>query len=769
MDYSAQSFWEEQFFESQMVRDEIARVLKRGAVSTLQELAELAVRLVLESNPALQAHPIYSPERTYSVGDTLAFLGHTGVQRGLVVHVVHGRTTNINKIELSYDLIRVRFKTARDIRNYVSNCPHFPTRFSYNDVDCSEPHPEGVVTPGQIVTKFQQIIVPSVKAALIGDGRFSTYDGEDWMLTEFLTEIDDKMIRAVLVKLRESVSALPTELASFLFGPQSDSGQLARLAFSVSYHLSLDVEHRFNLSRATSQTMWMLSPPPKQVVCTLDEDMISNGRIRVSREFQKIVDFYGMTSVLDIQVHGGYRLRALYDPDVRIIYGEDIRSWLEENRVSAGHKVYVKSPSVRNAPLVLFSEFEHYQPPEPREMTGETHPKLFLRHKIYEVLVGMQEWLHYREISERLRDSGFEVKPETVIAILSSDTHLFCRREPARGLWGLTRWLGDSSTCPVNLQSLAITIGEEKWVSKVLGDEGAPLTSKEIIRRLSEIFGVKFEMIQELTVIDATDPEFRQLADGRWILSKWVDEWQDKLKDCEKDLARCRELRDRIAKDNRQLKEWQRKISELEASSVNESELEKQLEGKIGSLSMQFEQLSAKPSTTSVDIRSSESKIAVFERRTTSLLHWRWASLASCTVFAAALPLGPPHLFKISALAISGIAYFALLISRRRIFTKLRTEREKLGRFTALAQGSSARARRIEAEISGAKERVAEVRSRMVQLKIEEDHARMKARECQEDLIVVQSELEKLGETTRLEERSFLRQLLVECSEVAHD
>jgi len=769
MDYSAGAYWEQQSFGSRAILDDIAEWMGSERVSPLQEVAEHAVGFLLEKNAGLERHSIYSPERTYQVGETLAFLGPTGLRRALVVYIEGGHQTRIGGADLPFDKIVVRFRHTGGLKPYASNCPNFPTRFVSNEAQDVESHHDQVLTPGQIVMKSQSIILSAVKEALEADDRFCTFDGHDWMLSKFLRGISEGMIRKVVVRLRESESASPAELANLLFRTEGSVVQRDSSAFSVSYHLSHDSERRFSMSRALSGMAWMLTPPPKQVVCTLDEDMISNGRVRVSGEFQKIVDFYGMTSVLNIQVYGGYLLRALYDQDLRLIYGEDIRSWLEENRLSPKHRVHLRCPQTRGGPLILFSEFEVYPTPEPDGGAIHEHHKLFLRHRIYEVMQGAGEWLHYREIHKRLNESGLDVNPQSVIAILSANGHLFCRREPTRGLWGLSRWQGRPSAYPVNIQSLAITIGEEKWVRRVLDEEGAPLTSREIIRRLSEAFVVRQETIQLLTVIDAADPDFTQLADGRWILPSWIPKWRTRLEDCEEQLARCADLRRQVAVVSRQIEAWHDRLRKLEELSITESSKAARLSDKVAKLRDEIAKADSERRSRSQDIRSLESDTTTLENRRRRLVLWRWVLLLSCAASVPSLLFLPRGVFKMLPLVVSGAAAIGCSAWHRGVLRTLSKVRERLDREAASALVGLEKIERAKQGLTEALNEHASVLASISQLNAEQYTVISKSKAERGVLSSLEEELKHMDEISLRAECNRLRELLISCSEVTHD
>ena len=768
MDYLEEAFWRQQFFDSPSIRDHLANSLIKQIVQRSDELAELAVRQILEQDIRFRGHPVYSPERKYQIGDELNFLSPIGLRRGLVVYISPGHSTTISGIDLPFDEICVRFRDKEDSRKYVSNCPSFPTRFSYDEgMQGARPY-EHPVTPGQIVMRFGKIILPSVKQALGADPRFCTFDSEEWMLTSFLTYFDERVTHAVITELRKSEQASAEKLAALVCGPEKDARPSASIAFSLSCHLNNDPPHRFAMARAHSSVIWTLSPPPKQAVCTLDAEMIMAGRIRVSGDFQKIVDFYGLTSVLNMQAYGGYRIRAIYDSAGRCVYGEEVRAWIEENGLSPGHKVYIKSPASSDAPLVLFSEHEIYQRPEPGGPVTPEHSRSFLRHKIYAVLIEAREWLHYSEISKRLNKSGFEVQQASVVATLSSNEHVFCRFGPTRGLWGLTRWLAKAQSCPVNPQSLSITIREEQWVHRILREEGEPLSPKEVERRLSETFGVSLGTIRELTIIDGTDPAVGQLRDGRLLLISWIHQWDERLKACEKILAICQDLESQISPISDNLGAYQKQIRAIEELAAKQLAMENDIAKKISDLRDDTDRARAENKSSTEEIGLLESEVVSLGKRYQKLVHYRTISLASYSLAALCLLVGTPTSVAVLAMAGSSgacVAIYRLLRSARR---RVQEQRTQLLSATARAAAAFKRLEITQHDLAVAENEYAANRKVREQLTIEEESLQLRIVEASKTLSATEMELDRFQEPRVVEEKQHLIELLGACAEVEH-
>jgi hypothetical protein len=762
MNYLDEAFWREQFYDPQEVRDALAARLDKAHVLPTELLAEEAVRFILGKDPIGRGLPIYSPERQFHPGELIAFVGPTGLCGALVVHVGPSRSAPVAGTEIAYDPVFVRLSGTTEIKEYVSNSPHFPTRFSAPPSD-GVPDAGRMLTPGQIVTKFAGTLLPAVGHALAGDSRFATFDGQEWSLRRLLWDLDDAMLRKVTGRLRESGKAPASELAGLIFDETPTVSANSVLVFSVSYSLWNDPGGRFAMARTGSGVTWMLSPAPRHFACTLDAGVIAGGHIRVSREFQKVVDFYGMGNVLDIEVYGGYPLRAIYDPVPKVLHGDDIRGWLEENIISPGQKVYLISPERAGLPLVLYTEYDLRQSEHPDAVTSAERPRLLLRHNIYRALSEAEEWLHYREISEVLAKWGIATKHQSVEAVLSSNRHVFCRREPARGLWGLTRWPSHVPPRPVNLRSLALTIGEEKWVHRVLSDASEPLCAREIIARLAEIFSVELALMRQLTVIDPSDSELHQLADGRWILGKWLPEWRERLNQSEKLLARCVELRERASEVTPELQSCRSKLGELEEARLRESAKEEELSAKAAQIEERVARLHAELSALSADMRPCESEVTALEARRRQLARWRMIPLFGFALGAASLPFAGARPLGVAAILGSGAAWFALRSAGRSVFTALARDRGRLQGLAATSERRSGELRHESDLLRVARNDLAKSDERLARLAADMSQIRSRIGEVDAALAPLRGELEGLEEGKTLEDYARLRELLNLC------
>jgi len=163
------------------------------------------------------------------------------------------------------------------------------------------------------------------------------------------------------------------------------------------------------------------------------------------------------------------------------------------------------------------------------------------------------QYLHYREITDLLAKQRVDARAGSVEAILSYNTHLFVKREPASGLWGLASWQAEDSAVDISPISLLMAIGEEKWVWRVLKDTGVPMFPKEISIRLAELFVVRVTHIRELSFMDITDPDLLQLVDGRWALKEWVTLWTIRERSITEALQRLDDLHREVAELERQI------------------------------------------------------------------------------------------------------------------------------------------------------------------------------------------------------------------------
>ena len=589
------------------------------------------------------------------------------------------------------------------------------------------------------------------------------------MLTRFLVHFGEQVTRKVVARLRVSEGQSAGKLAELVCGVATDARDRTSMAFSVSYHLNNDPRRRFAMVRVPAGVVWTLAPPPKQVVCALDQEMIAAGGIRVSGEFQKIADFYGLTSVLDMQAYGGYSLRALYEPDLRLVHGDDVKCWIEENGLSPGHKVYIKSPASAGAPLVLFSEHEYYQHSESGEPLEASRSRQFLRHKVYVVLVEAQQWLHYREIAQRLKAAAGEANSDSILATLSSNGHLFCRREPSRGLWGLNQWVGQPANYPVNLRSLSITIREEQWVQRILREEGAPLPAKEVIRRLSEIFGIRIGAIQELTIIDGSDPAILQARDGRLVLSSWIPGWEARLRECQAVLVRCRDLRSQAVALDQDHETCQGNVKGIGDRLARQRSQEDRLAAELARIEHEVKEAELQLASLSQAIRKLESELILSEHRCTNLSRWRAIALASYSLLLIGYWSGARPAVQVIVFLGSTAASLSVHRLQRRAGRKVKEEQERLHDLTVRASTASRRGEQARQALSTVEAAQAAEGHAHDRLENELDSLRRKERQLSHGLAAVRAELSELQEPEVAEERARLLELLsLVFSEVAH-
>jgi len=513
-------FWTEQWVPSQTVLQRVYGLLAKEGTLPTREIAEHAVRFAIESHAEARGSRVYSPEQTYSRGEIIFFFTEGGRRRfAQVIDVEPGHSTTIHGQHTDYVGLHVRFVGELTLHTYVSNCPNLHLRFS----DTAQQN-ASFMTPGAVVTRFYQAICERLRTALFEDGRFTCYR-DRWARNGDVFLLTDRQVNLVAQLLRKTGIERCRNIAKQMFPGENQEPHLRTLELSIASSVERDGMKRFVLNDNGDSFAVVLSPPAKETVLTLTEHNLKTGSFSLSRELSRMIEFYELGSALIFTVYGDYVLHGIVDGDLHRICGPEIQGWFEENQLEPGHKIHVRAPDPGDNRLKLYTLFEVPSSEAPPTKDPHASTWKYLRHHLYALFQEQKQYLHYREITSLLNSRGVDAKPGSVEAILSANTHLFCRRQPAEGIWGLTSWTEQQPQVDVSPTSLLIAIGEEAWVQRILEDCGTPLTAKEISTRLSDLFQVRLALIRELSFIDPKDPKFLQLGDGRWALSEWVTRW----------------------------------------------------------------------------------------------------------------------------------------------------------------------------------------------------------------------------------------------------
>ena len=538
-----QRFWQEQFLVPAEAVEAIHSHLGASGVASTRELAEITVRIVLEGQVGTRGFRVYSPEQAYERGEGIFIHWDSGHKFAHVLSVDRSRDQSG---QFSYRKMIVRFKGEVDTHILVTDCPNFPARFSGHIVIAGRE----AFTPGAIAMKFYDSIAPALEGTLHDDGRFLSFN-DTWMLEDHFLLLDEPLLSRVAHLLREHGHLGSTEIAERLYPGRTMGSKLNTTALSVAVGLENDKAKRFVSVVGLEGSSWILSPPPKEVVITLKEDCVEGGFLPLSEALLRVLFYYGLDqdSFVSFTVYGDYKIRGSLDTELGRVNGKEIHQWIAENILQPGSRIYVKSPDPRSTDLRLYTlqEIQGYTPSPQGDREPEGRNRKYLRHLIYPVLLQRNQYLHYKEIADLVAQAGTPVDPSSVVAILSDNSHLFSRRQPSRGLWGLKSWDLSESGPDVSPTSLLLAIEEESWVRRILEEEGRPLAGREIAKRLADLFQVRAEQVRELSFISSEDGHLQLLADGRWALRTWVPKWSHQIAEIEEELRRASLLHKQIA------------------------------------------------------------------------------------------------------------------------------------------------------------------------------------------------------------------------------
>jgi hypothetical protein len=753
-------FWQEQFLVPPEAIEAIHSHLEVCGASSSRDLAEIVVRSVLEGQAGTKGFRVYSPEQAYKRGEVIFFHSHDGPRFADVLDVDFSRSQDARWG--SFRKMIVRFKSEFRTHTYVTECASFPTRFSGHLVIAGGE----AFTPGAIATKFYDSIVASLGEALLSDGRFTLF-GQMWMLAAYLVSLDVPLLSRTAQLLREHGQLTNTEIAKQLFPGHTSACRVKATALSVAIGLASDKRKRFVCLGGSDELMWALAPPPKEAAITLTEDCVENGYLPLSDGLATILFYYGLDeqSVVTFAVYGDYRVRGCVDSELGTIGGTEIHQWIAENNLEPGSRVYAKSPASDFPDIRLYTllEFNDQTVVGPHDRDREKYSKKYLRHAIYSILLQRNQFMHYREIADLVSQGGTPTEPASVAAILSSNSHLFAKREPSRGLWGLKRWDSSGSEPEVSSTSLLLAISEESWIRRILEEEGRPLTGRDIARRLAGLFQVRVEQIRELSFINPGDTELQLLADGRWALSAWVRDWPRQLADIEKKLRRLNQLRTQITELESKVEDWRLRSGKSHSAMVAVRE-------QLGKEETQRKETAARIERVGERLGNLKQQIIVTEEQTqefddsASRLRFALISLLVLFVFLTTAAL----MSRSVIVAAVGAGVGVCLLALRGRLGRIQTEKSRLsGELERARSGMRglerertnhiSQQRKVEESIKQSAEEIRRLDEELVlasdklaRLSEDLDGVRLEIRSCNEtDMMREYNELKELVELTR--------------------
>jgi hypothetical protein len=487
------------------------------------QLLELLIKTQIEERTQLR---IYSPEFIYYPGEKIIVFNNMGKEFVVeVINVSRGRKWEENPC----DYITLKFPGESSFRTYIANCPEFPLRFDNSSArpNSSTDFKNGFSLGNMVNSQFE-VLAPRLRDLLVSDGRFAEFH-DLWFLKDLVVPMDTKDYESILSLLKEkqcsvsSRSLIPP--AYQITQPQSSE---SLLEFSVNYNLHEDKHRRFAHLEENGAIHWYLAPPARVTGCTLTDDLIQKGCIRITTELQKMLDYYKVGEKINFITYGSYEIQGNVDTTSKSIWSKDIKQWLLENDVRIRDKIYVKAPEESGKSFRLFTKYEQTEDDIVPDV--KTHvKKKYLRHLVHELFVKLGMWLHVKSIQQSLIEQlGEEVARETIEAILSSNDHLFIHNVYSRGLWGLREWAQFSNVRSIDQNSLLLAIGkeEEDFVYQILNQSNSPLTADEIAEQIAERYGVPKRIVLETNFIDPSDDRIIRVSPNKWGLSSWVKKWK---------------------------------------------------------------------------------------------------------------------------------------------------------------------------------------------------------------------------------------------------
>ncbi len=557
--YLEEAFWRVEFMVAKKQVEEIFHLIEDVERPLLEvELAESLVREVLEREQEFAEARIYSPEQKYRVGERLVFIKEKGVEYAEVLQTVAagGLKSDLGR----YETVYVRFKGESRWRAYVSDCPSFALRFSIPPaVGVRDGGAREVITPGQLATKFAEVILAEMRRALLEDGRFISHDGK-YYLAEDVVPINLDLAEQFFKDAGKPLH--PEAILEELFPAQKHARNPAVYLFSLNLALDMDTRRRFARVDKEGISCWMLQAavPPGRSRYTVTEAALKEGYIEIRPGFRQMLAFYELGPRLIFSVYGDYEIEGQVDEFTNRVYGADLASWYMETDVYPGDTVYIKAPEPGRRTLRLYTEHHGGIRNQPQSGIESDPQRVFLRHRIYRLFIETEQFMHYRELAERLSFSlGVEISSASVEAVLSRASHLFGKLGPSRGLWGLRQWMTHPYDFRLDLTALLLDIGELQLVYRILKQHSQLMHAKEIAEAIAGAYGISPKLLIETNFIDPKDGRLLRLAGWNWALEEWKGEWKQRLHQIDKEF-------ERIDESSRNLHEQRLRLSQADYS-----------------------------------------------------------------------------------------------------------------------------------------------------------------------------------------------------------
>lgn len=518
-------------------------ILSKSQPVPLRELAELVIRRRLETLASANNRKIYSPEQKYSRGEKIFFYFHYD-NKFIPAEIISIESPHKHYQYGHYQKMTVSIQGFEKEKKYIFNCPDFPLRFGPSEGKF-ERHDETnqATTPGQIFTKYEEKIAPSMKESLSHQDELINVNDE-WFMEDKLLRIRPDEVQSCHKYIKENGAPVSSYiLVSKVFKCSPDSTKFELFRFSLDHYL--ESEKKFIKNQKFEGISWDIKKPvpPKQIKQTLSLDAISNGFLKISESVAELLEYCNASDEITLKTYGEYEINCYIDHLLNRIYGQQIKQWFLENNLKPKDVIYIKSPISPNDLPILYTAFE-YGPSEPKhgEKKKDHIRGADIRHRLYSLLNSCGQYLHVKEIKQQIENSLSQTMVmSTIEGILSMNNHIFSRLAGIKGLWGLVEWQHKKAI--IDSTSLSLAINDEDWVIRILEQEQKPLSVAELAERLSSIFITPKEKILEITFLDPNDQRLIQL-NGKWGLKLWVENWKKRIEIIDKYLLEYRKLSD---------------------------------------------------------------------------------------------------------------------------------------------------------------------------------------------------------------------------------
>ena len=560
-------------------------LIKNGTPVSDEDLFKIIVTCKVET-VQYEGAKIFFPDRKYELNDKIVILKRAGfVEFGQVV-----------KIEPKYDFSLTMGSKESHILSYCELVYIEPLKGDWQSragyeclISASKEYLQkklNFLTRDELVDEFietrqKEEIRTDVMKQLQEEGRIVS-DGKRWFLKSHIPKIMPIQIETIFWRISEITEPVNINyiLAEVLNIPLS-SPEIELWHFAVECNLKED--RRF-MRRGDG---WIMSPPPRESVVTLDDDAIKIGLLKIGYGLRHMLGYYKVKNSIKFLTYGYYEISAIINEDNKIISGQDIANWYIENDLRAGDKVHVRCSGEKEAIFRLYTEIETKKPIPPK--SSFESKRIYIRKLVYEFLSCKREYCVFADIK-----SGVEISKEVKIeegslrSVLTGNPHLFELLSPSSKLWGLCIWGMEDKSKYISLNLLLLTIQEDDLVFKIIEASDNPLSNKEIAHCIAEIFCLPLDLILSTSFLDAHDNRIVRLLDSRLTLKATLEGWKKRSSELDSYLLNYARVEKEISELKSKAIAFKEELNELgkiiekkdKSSSLEKSQLNRLLAAK---------------------------------------------------------------------------------------------------------------------------------------------------------------------------------------------